>query len=302
MANLRLVKKTDLSSFRKIALGTWRTAKDPQVYGSLTVRMDETLRYLEGYRAATGKKLTVTHLMAKVMGRVLKEVPDANAILRFGRIYVREDIAVFFQVVMKDEQTGEIDLSGVTVRDPQQKDIGEIHDEFVGRAEAVRAKKDKELEKTRSTFKSLPWFLAGLFLNVIGLLSYTFNLKLKWAGIPQDPFGSVMVTNIGSLGLQEAYVPVVPYSRVPLLVAMGAVQTAPVVDDDGALAVGHTMQLCVTFDHRVLDGAHAAAMSRIVQDCFAHPERCFGAPSGAAAGGPLTSSGEPAQESAALPP
>lgn len=276
MPNLRLRKKTELSSFRKIALGTWRTAKDPQVYGSLTVRMDETLAYVERYRAKTGKKLTITHLMAKVMGRVLSEVPDANAILRFGRIYVRQDVAVFFQVVMQDEETGEIDLSGVTVRDPHTKSIGEIHDEFTSRTAAVRAKKDMELEKTRSTFKSLPWFLAGLFLDVIGFLSYTLNLKLKWAGIPQDPFGSAMVTNIGSLGLEEAYVPVVPYSRVPLLVAMGAVRKVPLVADDGQLTVGHTMQLCVTFDHRVLDGAHAARMSRIVQDCFAHPERCFG--------------------------
>lgn len=276
MPNLRLSKKTDLSSFRKIALGTWRTAKDPQVYGSLTVPMDETLRYIESFRAATGKKLTVTHLMAKVVGRVLHEVKDANAILRFGRIYVRRDIAVFFQVVMKDEETGEIDLSGVTVRDPHVKSVAEIHDDFTGRAREVRAKKDKELEKTRSTFKSLPWFLAGLFLDVIGLLTYTFNLKLKWAGIPQDPFGSVMVTNIGSLGLEEGYVPLVPYSRVPLLLAMGAVTKAPIVDDSGALAVGHTMKLCVTFDHRVLDGAHAAKMSSIVQECFRDPYRCFG--------------------------
>lgn len=276
MANLRLRKKTELSSFRKIALGTWRTAKDPQVYGSLTVRMDETLAYLERYRAATGKKLTITHLMAKVMGRVLSEVPDANAILRFGRIYVRQDVAVFFQVVMQDDETGEIDLSGVTIRDPQKKSVGEIHDEFTSRTVAVRAKKDKELEKTRSTFKSLPWFLAGLFLDVVAFLTYTLNLNLKWAGIPQDPFGSAMVTNIGSLGLEEAYVPVVPYSRVPLLVAMGAVKKVPLARDDGTLEVGHTMQLCVTFDHRVLDGAHAAKMSRIVQECFAHPERCFG--------------------------
>ena len=45
------------------------------------------------------------------MGMVLHEMPDANAILRFNRIYLREDIGVFFQVAMEDPQTGELDLS-----------------------------------------------------------------------------------------------------------------------------------------------------------------------------------------------
>jgi pyruvate/2-oxoglutarate dehydrogenase complex dihydrolipoamide acyltransferase (E2) component len=276
MPNVRLRKKTDLSSFRKIALGTWRTAKDPQVYGSLTVRMDDTLRYLERYRQATGKRVTVTHLLAKVAGRVLHEVKDANAVLRFGRIYLRDDIAVFFQVVMKDEETGEIDLSGVKVKDPHVKTLVQIHDEFVKAAEAVRTRKDKELEQTRSTFKSLPWFLAGAFLNFLTFLLFTLNLRMKWAGLPQDPFGSMMVTNIGSIGLEQAFVPVVPYSRVPLLVAVGAVKKAALVNDDGTIEVGQTMQLCVTFDHRVLDGAHAANMSRVVRECFEDPETHFG--------------------------
>ena len=32
-----------------------------------------------------------------------------------------------------------------------------------------------------------------------------------------------MITNIGSIGLDQAYVPLVPYSRVPILIALGAV-------------------------------------------------------------------------------
>ena len=45
--------------------------------------------------------------LVKVVARVLAENPDANAILRWNRIYLREDIGVFFQVEMKDPKTGD---------------------------------------------------------------------------------------------------------------------------------------------------------------------------------------------------
>jgi pyruvate/2-oxoglutarate dehydrogenase complex dihydrolipoamide acyltransferase (E2) component len=94
--------------------------------------------------------------------------------------------------------------------------------------------------------------------------------------VPRDAFGSIMITNVGSLGLEEAYVPPVPYSRVPLLLALGSIRDTPVVKD-GVVGVEKTMRLCATFDHRILDGAHAAAMARTmrewIEDPFAHYDR-----------------------------
>ena len=275
MPNLTLVRKRDPSSFRMIALGTWRTAKDPSVYGSLQIPMDETLRYIQAFREQTGKRLTVTHLMARVMGAVLEETPDANAILRLHRIYVRTDISVFFQVVMTDPETGQVDLSGVTIREPQQKTLLTIVDEFERAANRVRRGQDAEKEQTRQTFKQLPGWIVGPILDLISLLSYGLNLDLSRFGVPKDVFGSCMVTNVGSLGLHTAYAPLVPYSRVPLLLAMGAVEKVPVVvsDDDGVdrVTVQQRMGLHATFDHRILDGAHAAKMSKVISEWFGDP-------------------------------
>jgi len=259
MPNLRLKKKERLSSFRKIAIGTWRTVGDPSVYGTLKMRADRALAYIDDFRRRTGKHVTISHLMAKAVAQVLAENPDANAILRWNRIYLREDIGVFFQVEMKDPKTGEVDLSGATIFDAHRKTLEQIVDEFQGRVDAVKAGKDKELEGTRGTFRKVPYFFLNPLLNVLGFLLYTLNLDLRWAGVPKDAFGSAMVTNIGSLGLEEAYVPLVPYSRVPLLIAVGAVQDEPVVED-GKVVVAKVLRCFATFDHRVLDGVHAAHM------------------------------------------
>ena len=106
MAHLQLVRKDDVSSFRKIAIGTWRTAYDPSVYGTIELRMESAIRYIHEFREKTGKKLTVSHLLAKAAAMVLVECPDANAILRWNRVYLRQRIGIFFQVVMTDGGAG----------------------------------------------------------------------------------------------------------------------------------------------------------------------------------------------------
>jgi pyruvate/2-oxoglutarate dehydrogenase complex dihydrolipoamide acyltransferase (E2) component len=275
MPNLDLVPKRDLSSFRRIALGTWRTAYDPSVYGSLRLDVGPMLDYLDAFRERTGRRLTLTHLLVKAVALVLADMPDANAILRWNRIYLRRDIGVFFQVAMEDSKTGEMDLSGVTIHGAHQKSLLDILDETEARVAKVRAGKDKELEQTRSSFKSIPYFLLGPALTMIGLLAYTFNLDLRRFGVPKDPFGSVMITNVGSLGLEEAYVPLVPYSRVPLLLAVGKVGEEAVVRD-GVVVAARMLRLFATFDHRILDGSHAARMSKTLHRIFADPVAAFG--------------------------
>ncbi len=275
MPNLALTPKENLSSFRRIAIGTWRTTYDPTVYGTLALRADKVIAYLDAFRARTGKRATLSHLMAKAVAITLSEMPDANAILRWNRIYLRKDIGVFFQVAMEDEKTGEIDLSGATIFDAHTKSLLAIVEEFESKVGAVRKKEDKNLEGSRSLFKKIPFFLLNTALDLIGWLSFTLNLDLRWAGIPKDPFGSAMVTNIGSLGLEEAYVPLVPYSRVPLLIALGTVKSEPVVEND-EIVVGKMVRAFATFDHRVLDGMHAAKMSKTLRRIFADPEKELG--------------------------
>ena len=274
MPNLKLRRKSDLSAFRKIALGTWHTAYDPSVYGSLTLRMEQAERYLDQFRRATGKRLTFSHMMAKAAAAALQAMPDANAILRLGGIYLRERIGVFFQVALEDSATGEIDLSGTTIFEPEQKSLLDIVVEFEERTAHVRGGSDRK-ESARNLFRRTPSFAIGPLLEAVGFLGYTLNLDLEKLGVPNDAFGSVMITNIGSLGLEEAYPPLVPYSRVPIVMAMGAVLDAPVVER-GTVVPGRTMKVCATFDHRVLDGVHASVMVRTLREWMEDPFVHFG--------------------------
>lgn len=275
MPNVDLEPQRELSSFRRLALGTWRTAADPSVYGSLTLRMDPALAYIDAFRAATGRHLTVTHLFARAAAAVLEQVPDANALLRAGRLYRRRRIGVFFQVAMKDPATGRLDLSGTTIHDPQRRTLVELCDDLEARFAEVRADGDGAISRVRRMFSHLPLPAIPALLRLTSFASYTLNLDLGWAGVPRDAFGSVMITNVGALGLEEAYVPLVPYSRVPLLLALGQIREAPVARG-GQVIIERVMKVCATLDHRVLDGAHAAAMAEILRAWIEDPVAHFG--------------------------
>jgi pyruvate/2-oxoglutarate dehydrogenase complex dihydrolipoamide acyltransferase (E2) component len=272
MPNVELDSPTPSSAFRKIAIGTWSTSYDPQVYGTLTVRMEEALRFIDEFRAKTGKRLTVTHLVAKAVALAFKRMPDANAILRFSRIYPRKVISVFLQVAMEDPVTGKPDLSGTTLPGVDQMTLEQIVDATEKSVARVRKDEDKALSQSRRVFSSVPGWLLHRVLKLFSFLLYTLNLDLSWAGVPKDGFGSVMITNIGSLGLETAFVPLVPWSRVPMLITVGRVSDEAVVEN-GHVIPGKVMRLCATFDHRFIDGAHAAVLARVVEEVFREPER-----------------------------
>ena len=58
--------------------------------------------------------------------------------------------------------------------------------------------------------------------------------------MPKDPFGGATITNIGSLGLDTGFVPLVPYTRVPIFVAPGKIDDVPVVEN-GKVVPGKLM-------------------------------------------------------------
>ncbi|MBI2377957.1 MAG: 2-oxo acid dehydrogenase subunit E2 [Deltaproteobacteria bacterium] len=274
MPNVELWPPKPLPAFRRIAIGTWRTAYDPSVYGSVTLRMEPALAYMERIRAETGKRVTVTHFVAKAAALALSKVPEANAILRMNRVYERKRISIFLQVAMTDPETGKPDLSGVTIEDVDKLSIVDLVGATEKRVTEVRARKDPALEKTRQGFRFVPSFLLNALVNGLAFLLYTLNLDLSGLGLPKDGFGSLMVTNIGSLGLESAYVPLVPFSRVPILLAVGQVQEDAVIEN-GAVVAGKVLRLHATFDHRFIDGAHAAAMVKALKEAFADPAGAF---------------------------
>ena len=67
-----------------MALGTWQTTHDPSVYGAATLRMERAEAYVKEFRRVTGKRLTLSHMMAKAAAAALETFKTENPDQDFG--------------------------------------------------------------------------------------------------------------------------------------------------------------------------------------------------------------------------
>ena len=278
MPNVALTGRLPLSPARALALGAWNRGGDPSIYGLLEVDARPLLAWLADARAASGLRLTVTPVVAKLLGDVLAEHSEANVRLRWNGLHRRRDVSVFVHVATQDAQTGQIDLSGVLLRNADQRSLADLASRLDREAAQVRDGSDPTYAQGRALFRWMPPAVVPAFVRLVEVLSVHLNLDLRALGVPQDSFGSALLTNIGSLGLDAAWAPLVPYSGVPLVVALGAVRAKPWVEPDGTVAAVPVLPLFATLDHRVLDGAHAARLSRSIKKRLADPTAWLGDP------------------------
>jgi pyruvate/2-oxoglutarate dehydrogenase complex dihydrolipoamide acyltransferase (E2) component len=268
---------------RKVACGSWRTAGDPSVYALLEIEMSKALEFAAAYSRENDVRITPSLLVAKAISHCLQVRPELNGLLRHGRVYLRRRVSVFFQVNVpgraatgsRDERIAKAVLSGTTVHETETKSLAEIARAFRAQAAEVKRGRDPAFGASLRMVSLLPWRLVRGFLNLCSWLIYGLNLDLGFLGLPRDPFGSVMITNVGGMGIDVAWAPLVPYTRVPLLLALGTIRDKAVVEN-GEVRVRPVLSIGVTFDHRLIDGVHAAQMSDEFKKCFADPARYFG--------------------------
>lgn len=263
-----------LTTWRKTAIATWPDAASASVLGAIEVELDPIHAYLKEVKERhPTSRLTLTHFFGKVMGYMLREHPEVNAVVKFGNLYRRKNVDIFFQAVASEDGR---DLSGITVRHVDRKSITEVAEEMNRRAKELKQKKDPAFDKMKQTIKLVPSFLLYYVLKFVDFLLFYLNVWSPLLGSPRDAFGSMMLTNIGSLGLPMAFAPLIPYAHAVMIVAVGQATQKLVLLPDKTVGEIPVLNLFCTFDHRIMDGAHAAILVKTVKEVCRDPARYLG--------------------------
>lgn len=224
------------------------------------------LSYLEEVRAATGTKVTITHVVGAALGRAIAAVPEARSRLVLGRIVDFDSADVGFAV---DIGAG-TDLAAVTVRRIDGKTPAQVARELEPGTGRLRTGTDPGHALSVDIVRYLPTWTLRPLLAVAGLLVGGFGIPAF--GQQGFPLGTAFVSNVGSLGLDEAFLAPLPFARVPIYLAIGAVREAALVVD-GEVVVRPQLVLVATADHRLVDGAHAGRIAAILRELLAEPAR-----------------------------
>jgi pyruvate dehydrogenase E2 component (dihydrolipoamide acetyltransferase) len=204
---------------------------------------------------------------------VLARHPDANGFVRFGRLFLREEVDIYVHVLLREPVDGSIggaDLSGLCLRAADRLKAVDVARALEASVAAKRSGDDPELRRTRRDTAWMPGWLLRLGLRLAEFLQYGLNLRTDWLGVPRDPVGSAEVSSVGMFGIRTAYGPFFPLARNAIAVVAGAVED-DVLALDGEPVVTPVLTLNATFDHRVIDGFHAAVLTREVRQLLEHP-------------------------------
>ena len=243
--------------------------RGPHAYASVEIRMEHALARIQQARTA-GRRTTVTHLVAKAAADALARFPDANVLKRGCRVYRRETVTVCVLVV-QPEQAARVDLTTATVANADRLSLASFSEQLEAQVARVRARRDAVIERGKRRASRVPPLLLRPALRLLGFVWYTLNLDLAFLGMPRDPFGALTVTSVGSLGLERAYVPLVPYTRQCWMLAPGAVREEPVVTDAGEIRPGRCLTLTATFDARLISPQLAGALLGAVREALESP-------------------------------
>jgi len=253
--------KGRLKGWRRVASAIWPAPMDPQIYATLDLDAGPSLSFIEGARRA-GHRVTPTHLVGRALARALAAVPELNVRIVGQHYQPRERTEIFFITALS---RGGADLSGVKV-DVADKSALQLGAELERGATALRAGRDRAFARTKRLMDALPGPLLRASLHGASLLTGRLQRDVPLLALKKDPFGSAIVSSVGSLGLSRGFAPLSWMYDVPLLLLVGEIAEQAVAVS-GKVVARPILPISATIDHRYVDGLH---LSRALQSFRAY--------------------------------
>lgn len=260
MSHLNYTRRVPSSPWRKVSIGSWKPTGDSSIHAFEEFNVEPALAW------CAEKKISFNTFLLKIIGQTISEKDTINRVIRFGKVYQRATIRIFYHV-LPSKQTD--DLSGALIDQPHLRSADELEVDLRQQINAIRRGNDP-MKASKKTFARLPGIAARPMLNVLSFLLYSLNIKPFFVPAPNDPFGSVMVTHIGSFGLTKACTPIAPYTRIPMVIAVGKTEKR-VISENDEVVQREMATLGFTFDHRIMDGIQFSEFIQVLTHYFSHP-------------------------------
>jgi len=255
------------STRRKLMISSWSPPGEGNIHGVLEADATNALEYIKEVREKTGQHVTITHVAMKAIALGIRQAPSLNGRLIWGRFAPFETIDLGCLVAIE----GGKDLANAKITNADKRSISDICAILQEKADRLRTGGDPDFKKVNDTLKKLPVFIIRPLVYFTGFLSSALGLNLPFLGVRPFPFGSCLVTSVGMMGLDLAFAPFTPFTRVPLLMLIGSIKNKPVVVDD-QIVIRPILTITATLDHRFVDGAQCSHLAKKAKEVLENPK------------------------------
>jgi pyruvate dehydrogenase E2 component (dihydrolipoamide acetyltransferase) len=243
--------------WRVTSAAIYTTPTDSRVYGTLDIDVTNAKRFLEKKRAQ-GMKITMTHLATAVLAR---------AVIRRGAVVGRERLDVMVPVSVG----GDSGVTAAIIRDAHARSVSSIAEEIRDKASSGRSGVETKAAQNKYLLNRIPWPFRRPVFRFLKWITVDMGIEIKALGLSAHSFGSFVVSDIGSFGLNTGMTALMPAAKVPAVVVLGKVEEKPVVRN-GEIVIRTVLPLTGTFDHRIVDGMQIGKLARGIKRNFRKPE------------------------------
>jgi len=253
------------TEWRRVAAALYRKPIDSKIFGSVEFDVTDLEMYVNQKRKE-GIKITLTHIFALAMARGLKEaVPELNCYVRRGNIIPRKRVDAMISVLVNDTE-----MSSVRVENADQLTLSDIAVVLGEGIKATRSGEEDRTMKMKGVIAKIPWPVRSWIFNLIKFITIKWGLSIPAIGLGGNNFGSFVLSNIGTIGLDMGYPALFPISDVAFVVIMGGVSKKPVVIND-EIVIRRMITMSTALDHRIVDAMHGGKLFKYTKHLLKDP-------------------------------
>ena len=239
------------------------------------IEISETDRWLRAKRQEGYKGLGMLHLFIAAYIRVISQLPGLNRFVAGQKIYARNEILINM-MVKRGITTDSEETCAKVVFEPTDT-IYDVYRKMNDAVEEIRASDDSGTEKVAGALMKIP----GLFLKfavwILKIMDY-FDL-IPMSLLRASPFhGSMIVTDLGSLGIPPIYHHIYNFGNLPVFLAFGAKRRVMELDRHGNPVERKYVDYKIVCDERIVDGAYYAAAFKFMKYYLKNPNELERAP------------------------
>ncbi len=226
-------------------------------------------QWLRAKRTEGWAGLGFVHLMIAAYVRTVSMRPAVNRFVSGRRLYARNDIQVVMNI--KRSASSDATVTSVKVSFSPSDTVFDVYRRFTDAVDAVKADVAvSEPERIAGILRKLPRLFVRLWAALARVLDYFDWMPRSW--LDASPFhGSVMVVDLGSLGIVPAECPLPDVGNLSCAVSFGAKQKVREPDNEGGWAERHYVDYRVSCDGRIADSYYFASAAKCLKYFLKNP-------------------------------
>jgi pyruvate/2-oxoglutarate dehydrogenase complex dihydrolipoamide acyltransferase (E2) component len=254
------------SDWRKVAAAIYKKPADAKIFGSVELDVTDLERYVTQKREE-GLKITLTHIFTLIVARAIREeVPELNCYVKRGNIVEREQVDAMVSVLKADGS-----MSSEKVENADRLSLAQSVETITSGIQSSRGGDENKTMKMKGRMGRIPWPLRVWVFSLIKFLTIKWGISLPALGLSSNNFGSFVMTNIGSVGLDTGFPALFPISNVSFVFVMGGISKKPTVVKD-RIEIRRIMTISSAMDHRTVDAIHGGKLFRYIKRIVKEPE------------------------------